>query len=247
MDTDLFQGVLLALLAIGLVVLIALLATLGGIRKALERRGSTEPAPSVASSSTLEPIAEAESEPEPEPEPEPAVAADTATALQPAADQPAADQPAAGATAPAASGAPGQADTIRSVLQQHGLSGAEATPQATSEPVVDSVFASHADDPQEEPFQRDGRWWFRRGDELLLYNEGTGQWEPAPDSLPGAAAPAPAAATPAQAEPVTSATTTATAMPAVADQVATFWKCPTCGAVNGSTAASCRMCFAARP
>jgi hypothetical protein len=26
-----------------------------------------------------------------------------------------------------------------------------------------------------------------------------------------------------------------------------FWKCPTCGAVNGSTATSCRMCFAARP
>lgn len=241
MDTDLFQGVLLALLAIGLVVLIALLATLGGIRKALERRASTEPAPSVASSSTPEPVAEAE------PEPAEAAATPTPTAVQPAAEQPAADQPAAGAPAAAASGAPGQADTIRSVLQQHGLSGAEATPAATSEPVVDSVFASHADDPQEEPFQRDGRWWFRRGDELLLYNEGTGQWEPAPDSVPGAAAPAPAAATPAQAEPVTSAATTATAMPAVADQVATFWKCPTCGAVNGSTAASCRMCFAARP
>ena len=26
-----------------------------------------------------------------------------------------------------------------------------------------------------------------------------------------------------------------------------FWKCATCGAVNGSTTASCRMCFAARP
>ena len=25
------------------------------------------------------------------------------------------------------------------------------------------------------------------------------------------------------------------------------WKCPTCGAVNGSTATSCRMCFTARP
>ena len=70
-------------------------------------------------------------------------------------DTPRVDRP---ASLPAASGAPGQADTIRSVLQQHGLSGAEATPAATSEPVVDSVFASHADDPQEEPFQRDGRW-----------------------------------------------------------------------------------------
>ena len=26
-----------------------------------------------------------------------------------------------------------------------------------------------------------------------------------------------------------------------------FWKCPSCGAVNGSTASTCRMCFAARP
>jgi ribosomal protein L40E len=24
------------------------------------------------------------------------------------------------------------------------------------------------------------------------------------------------------------------------------WKCPNCGAVNGSTATSCRMCFTAR-
>ncbi|HYP22470.1 MAG TPA: hypothetical protein VEV43_02755, partial [Actinomycetota bacterium] len=29
--------------------------------------------------------------------------------------------------------------------------------------------ASAEDDPQEQPFERDGRWWFRRGDELLVY------------------------------------------------------------------------------
>ena len=229
MDTDLFQGVLLALLAVGLVVLIALLATLGGIRRALERRSAAESA--VAPSASAAP------------------AGDTALAESPAAESsaPAHEQPMPAAATPAASGAPGQADTIRSVLQQHGISGSEGAGQPAAEPVVDSVFASHADDPQEEPFQRDGRWWFRRGNELLLYNEGTGQWEPAPDS--STAAPAPAAvaapqqveATPAPAAAVT------TDMPAVADQVATFWKCPTCGAVNGSTAASCRMCFASRP
>jgi ribosomal protein L40E len=137
-------------------------------------------------------------------------------------------------------------------LEQHGLQGSQtagataasstATPEPVQEGVVDSVFAAHADDPQEEPFQRDGRWWFRRGDELLLYDEATGQWQPAPGEGPGSGgAAAPAAAT----ETETAITTQAT--PAVADQVATYWKCPTCGAVNGSTAATCRMCFAARP
>ena len=111
---------------------------------------------------------------------------------------------------------------------------------------MDSVFAAHADDPQEEPFQRDGRWWFRRGVELLLYDEASGQWQPAPAEASDASgtAAAPVAGTAAQ----TAATATATAsMPVVADQVSTFWKCATCGAVNGSTAATCRMCFAARP
>ena len=233
MDIDLFQGVLLALLVVGLVVLIALLATLGGIRRALERRPSVEAAaPPAATGSTADaPLAESP--------------AATYAAPQPVAEQPAAQ------TSPAASGAPGQADTIRSVLQQHGLS---ESAQPAGEPVVDSVFASHADDPQEEPFQRDGRWWFRRGNELLLYNEGTGQWEPAPASSSGAAAsssgaatPAPAAAPAQQVEPTPAPAAVTTDMPAVADQVATFWKCPTCGAVNGSTAGSCRMCFAARP
>lgn len=230
MDTDLFQGVLLALLAVGLVVLIALLATLGGIRKALERRSAAEAsaAPPASAGST--------GEDRPSESQTPVLAS-----------EPVAEQPAPQAT-PVSSGAPGQADTIRSVLQQHGISGSEsAGVQPAGEPVVDSVFASHADDPQEEPFQRDGRWWFRRGNELLLYNEGTGQWEPAPASSTGAAAPA-AAAPPQQVEPVpTPAAAVTTDMPAVADQVATFWKCPTCGAVNGSTAGSCRMCFAARP
>lgn len=244
MDTDLFQGALLALLTVGLVVLIALLATLGGIRKALERRTASDAGSSGSTSAPAALAAPEATEPQGAETPvvETTPAAETPVVTTPAAET---QQAAAGTAAPAASGGPGQADTIRSVLHQHGLSGsAETTPQTTSEPVVDSVFASHADDPQEEPFQRDGRWWFRRGDELLLYNEGTGQWEPAPDSAaPASAAPAAAPA----AQQTQPAPTTTTAIPVVADQVATFWKCPTCGAVNGSTAATCRMCFAARP
>jgi ribosomal protein L40E len=230
MDGDLFQYVLLGLLAVGVIVLVALLTTLGGIRKALENRAQSRPA------GGLQPHA------------------DTAWA-------PEASSLSAAAQTTTPSGSTGQAATIRGVLEQHGLQDSQqATPSATAQPVqtqavqaqptqaqpvaqeavVDSVFAAHADDPQEEPFQRDGRWWFKRGDELLLYDEASGQWQPAPADTGSASQPA--------AAPVQTAATTATAqVPVVADQVATFWKCPTCGAVNGSTAATCRMCFAARP
>lgn len=234
MDSELFRWVLLGLLGVGIVVLIALLAVLGGIRKALEQRQSTAP-----------PAARDEPVPHAEAAPVPTGTTEAET-----------DRPADTSV--------GRTDSIRSVLQQHGLSetaDASATgqdPAVTAHPTpdqieqepaaTDSVFAAHADDPQDEPFQRDGRWWFRRGDELLLYDEASGQWQPAPDTASGATPPAaqegvagsPAAQTGVQTTPVSE-------TPVVADQVSTFWKCPTCGAVNGSTAATCRMCFAARP
>lgn len=232
MDIDLFQGVLLGLLAVGLIVLIALLATLGGIRKALEDRPGTPALEAGAS-----PADEAPSETEPEP---------TLQAEEPEA------QPVGGYTGEG-SYATGRAGTIRSVLQQHGVGAEEQAADApeSHEPVVDSAFAAHADDPQEEPYQRDGRWWFRRGDELLIYDEASGQWQPAPEGetpAPSGVAQATSGAPgdTAAAAGVTTATQTES-IPAVADQVTTYWKCPTCGAVNGSTAATCRMCFAARP
>ena len=227
MDGDLFQGVLLGLLALGLIVLVALLATLGGIRKALEQRASQSAASGAGTGYQTQ-------------------VTDSAPVQEAAPAQ-------AGQTAAIAAGG-GQASTIRGVLEQHGLQEAQPEAHAAAAPaaqepaqqasVVDSVFAAHADDPQEEPFQRDGRWWFRRGNELLLYDEATGQWQPAPEGAGGATGPASAGTTTTQTQPVTE---TAQAAPAVADAVATYWKCPTCGAVNGSTAATCRMCFAARP
>ena len=251
MDIELFQWVLLGLLALGVVVLVALLATLGGIRKALEQRPGAAASPTGHGEATQD---------------EPA-AYQTSAGETPASGYgtyPPSDEPAQATPAPT-----GRADTIRSVLEQHGLSGSEAesagAQDATSQQpssqqgaaaadtgVVDSVFAAHADDPQEEPFQRDGRWWFRRGDELLLYDEPSGQWQPAPDGSlggqPGATGQAAATAPTGTAAADAGVQTTPVATtPAVADQVATFWKCPTCGAVNGSTAATCRMCFAARP
>jgi hypothetical protein len=91
--------------------------------------------------------------------------------------------------------------------------------------------------PEEQPFERDGRWWFKRGDELLVYDEQTGQWQPAPANNPMSAGAAPAGMQPSAA--------IGGAQPS--GESGGFWKCTSCGAVNGSTSATCRMCFAARP
>jgi hypothetical protein len=115
---------------------------------------------------------------------------------------------------------------------------------------------SAAEDPQEQPFERDGRWWFRRGDELLVYDEQTGQWLPAPaatvtasiaQNVQGSAGTASVAT-----ETRTSSVQDLQAGSELSGQASSetsggFWKCPSCGAVNGSTATSCRMCFSARP
>ena len=160
--------------------------------------------------------------------------------------------------------------------------------------------------PTDGPFEKDGRWWYRRGGELLVYDEQAEDWttpeseaaaeqavtsmavapgtiEPHPleeargwDTAPvtrtsldePAAAPAdePVAAPadePVAApfeEPVEPPTEpVATVAPEavqpeqevvptnLADTSATHWKCPSCGVINGSTAPTCRMCFAARP
>ena len=110
-----------------------------------------------------------------------------------------------------------------------------------------------ADMPDEEPFEHAGRWWFKRGAEILVYNEQTGEWVPTDVPAP-TAEPSPAGFGPdatltqaihdisaaVQPEPETEEQPQATGQQG-------FWRCPSCGAVNGSTAATCRMCFAARP
>ena len=242
MDIDLFQGILLGLLAVGLIVLIALLATLGGIRKALERASSSAPGAAEADP------APTKTEPQAA-EPEPVAAA---AAVTPAAQA----APEAQAVAPVAETTPSpedtQAATIRAVLSQHGVTEASspASGSAAETPEPASVVAAHidSDEPEEEPFQRDGRWWFKRGAELLVYNEGTAQWEPAdrPGHWGSGASDTTEAAAPAAASTATLPTATTAPQPAVGT-TGTGWKCPSCGAINGSTAASCRMCFTARP
>jgi Zn-finger in Ran binding protein and others len=118
----------------------------------------------------------------------------------------------------------------------------------TSEGVA-HVPEIRAEDPQEQPFERDGRWWFRRGDELLVYDEQTGQWMAAAGDTGGASAAlggaesgGAAAAVATQARPATYSD-----QEQIGAYSTGFWKCPACGAVNGSTATSCRMCFSVRP
>lgn len=137
----------------------------------------------------------------------------------------------AGATAPAAAQA-------RPAATAHPLEEAsydEAARAAAAQPAAAQPAAAQpaaAQEPQDQPFERDGRWWFRRGDELLVYDESTGQWQPAPGGggTAGGTAQMPAAGA-----------------VATGAEAGGHWKCPTCGAVNGSTAATCRMCFTPRP
>ena len=208
-----------------------------------------EPEPVVAHEPEPEPVAVHVPEPEPEPvahepEPEPVAVHEP----EPAAHEPeplVADEP-----VPIAHEPEQIEDRPAAYAEGAGAFAAHETaaqpePARTEEPAP--AAAGFDDAPEEQPFERDGRWWFKRGDELLVYEEGTGQWTEAP-------AMAAASVATANATPVSSGADTAqfggvaTGSPEPAqDTSGTFWKCPSCGAVNGSTAATCRMCFAARP
>lgn len=117
---------------------------------------------------------------------------------------------------------------------------------AAAESQTAAAESQRDEDPQEQPFERDGRWWFRRGDELLVYEEQTGQWVAAPEPSTTASV---AASAPPSGDTVESASAATPEGQVTIQQeaVGSFWKCPSCGAVNGSTATSCRMCFTARP
>ncbi len=152
-----------------------------------------------------------------------------------------------------------------------------AEPLSSAQPEPASVGASASaatpaqDGPQEQPFERDGRWWFKRGNELLVYDEVTSQWVAAETaaasptggfdlsgSSQGAGAsdssaarektsgvPEPSLA----AQPAPNATTETAAEQSGREEQTVAgqgWKCSSCGAVNASSSSTCRMCFAAR-
>jgi hypothetical protein len=277
---DLYEGLVLGLLAFGVLALMGIFTRLGPIMRSLETpagRPTAEPRPEEAGAGAavpesrtepeqhafaeaspvstgnwdLEPLAVQERERERQPvvaeEPEPEPEAEPIVAQEPEPEPVVAQEP--------------EPEPV--VAQEPEPVVAEGPTQAAFE--EPEQVGTEEEEPEEKPFQRDGRWWFRRDDELLVYDESSGEW------LPGDAA----AGSVLFASDHSSATADATdsglsrgtasvatrereetevsgerfAEGEVTEQLAgpSFWKCSTCGAVNGSTATSCRMCFAARP
>lgn len=244
-DTETFQFIALVLLGvIAFTGLIALLQ-LGGLRKAL--RGLS---PGTAPASTDEAAAEQPEAADAEPASDEALGDDAgySSGIQPLGGADLLDEAAAEARGDAQAAEVARAQQAYQAEQERQVLQAEAERQAQQ-------AGSVAEEPQEQPFERDGRWWFRRGDELLVYEERTGQWVAAP---PAQTAGTGVATEAAEQAPEERAPVEETHQPQ-ADQTQSegahqfpeepgpFWKCPTCGAVNGSTATSCRMCFTQRP
>ncbi|HVL64076.1 MAG TPA: hypothetical protein VM573_02775 [Actinomycetota bacterium] len=206
-DPNLYQILTLALWLITALALLGIASELSGIKKSLDRGGTTGSRPESTSSQ--------EAAPARDPEP---------VATQPAAAQAAWEaepEPAASSAAPTPTE---ETATYGGFAPAETASAGQAQPAAQA--VQEAQPAAAQAEPEEQPFERDGRWWFRRGDELLVYDERSGEWTPAPEEATGGAATAAGASSAAEGG---------------------FWKCPSCGAVNGSTAATCRMCFTARP
>jgi hypothetical protein len=209
-DTDLFQVLALLLMLVSLIVLLAVFSALSAIRKQLDQ-GS--PVTANTSAPTLE---QATYDYEP-----------SVSTYEPV-------HTAAPVTSAAATPAPVEEASTGFVSVADAVSTQVEPAPVAAEPAVSGTIGLRGDEPEEQPFERDGRWWFKRGGELLVYDEGTGQW----------VAPAPAGAvTPA--ETTAASFTTGSAAPVQAD-AGEGWKCSSCGAINGSTATSCRMCFAPR-
>jgi hypothetical protein len=238
MDENLFQLVTVGLLGVTLLVLLVTLLTLNKVAKKVEGGaqsraegpyqgedeagappGQLAPAPSEQAAST------------------PEAAAQESTFPAARAEEP---EPVVEHKEPEVVGA-AQVEEVRPVA---------AAGPAVQEPEPAPTSTGFEDAPEEQPFERDGRWWFKRGDELLVYDEQSGQWESAPAGTTAAAAAAPVvpAADSGPEQGSDAPVAGGEAEPAQAAQdPGSFWKCPSCGAVNGSTATSCRMCFAPKP
>jgi hypothetical protein len=245
LDPDLVRIIALGLLGVLVLLLVAILGSLGRLRKSIEATAAARPEPSpVAEEPRPETVGAApaamEAAPEPlETTPSPAAAPErvvqepepVAQEPEPVVQEPVAQEPEPVMQEPA--------PVVEEPLAQEPEPVAQEPTPTQEQPAVQEqqpAAAVAVDEPQEQPFERDGRWWFRRGEELLVYNDASGQWEPAPSQT------APAVG---QASTTTSVGTEQA--PAQTQEQQGFWKCPSCGAVNGSTATTCRMCFSARP
>ena len=221
-DTDLFQVLTLALLFLSLLALLAALSVISAIKKRLEE-GPAGTMSAAQSSSSYDYQA-------------PTTSYDAA----PAAYEP---DTASSAYEPASGYGGVQSVTQAQEVSTGFVSMADVTPAADTGAVTSLTGGLRGDEPEEQPFERDGRWWFKRGGELLVYDEGTGQWVAAPATAGGVASAA--GGETASSSPAYSAESTQTSVTPRPD-TGEGWKCASCGAVNGSTATTCRMCFATR-
>jgi hypothetical protein len=280
MDTDLFQTLTIVLLAVIAVLLLLAYTALARLHRVLDERTSawsqiagsgmgSQPSPALETRApaeqapATEEAAPAAVEP-PRAEPEPASAVVADESAEPARTEPAEEAAAETPTEeaepdrreePAAVGATAAEEPTVEQAPEEEVEPERQEAAATAE---DTGRDAYGDEPQEQPFEREGRWWFRRGDELLVYEEQTGEWMPAPtnragvlqassdeDDATGDGTGAAAAAYSAgSSEPSSSGRPSGWA---TQEATSGFWKCPSCGAVNGSTATSCRMCFTPRP
>ncbi len=243
-DSDLFQTIALALLFLILLVQLIQLAVLNGMRRSMGSEIST-PTAAVDTAPTTAGYGAATT----------GYGASTSS-YEPAGYAGAAGYGSAGAgtyggysgtaaqTTPAQAATPTEtpptAEEARPEVATSYVPLEQATPAAqTQEPASTMLTGT---EPEEQPFERDGRWWFKRGGELLVYDEGTGQWVAAPGGY-GTAGTAGGAATATTGAPTETATSTYSAPAADTGE---GWRCASCGAINGSTATVCRMCFTPR-
>ncbi len=252
MNTDLYQALTVALLGAITVLLIVVIAVLGRLRKALdsnkaaifhdlpaqpsvtEHTEASGPAPAQEASPAAAPSEAQERPPDGghEQDGDPVGARSVFT-------RPEERVEAAEAESASASAGIQQADTQQVEVGRHEAS-------AEQEEHREQAF----EEPQEQPFERDGRWWFRRGEELLVYDEQTGQWLQVagpPGGLGRSASSGEASGAVATETRTVTETAAAHSQEQGASSTRSFWKCASCGAINGAAASSCRMCFAARP
>ena len=244
LDPDLVTWLTLGLLGLIVICLLGVMSSIGRVRRAIERAAAQrererEDRWQSTSAAAAAPVAAA-AEPEPaiERRPEPVAAKQP----EPASQTHSSEEP---VSTTSSDGGPGVVATESASTGAGESPSSQSSEQAAAQPAAASTSSSEqaAQEPQEQPFERDGRWWFRRGSELLVYDESTGQWITAPGTANRGAA------TATQQIPTTISSVAGTGEHAAeggAEQHG-FWKCPSCGAVNGSTATSCRMCFTARP
>ena len=234
MNTDLYQALTVALLGAITVLLIVAIASLGRLRKVLES------ATAISRDPAANPVVTDRAETPPAGTQEAPPAAGTSEPRETAPD--------------AAREEERESAGARSVFtrpEEAGETAGSAERADTQQvEVVEKETSAEPEEPQEQPFERDGRWWFRRGEELLVYDEQTGQWLQVAGPPAGHAGSAPASeasgAVVTETRTVTE-TSTAGDQTENASSARSFWKCSSCGAINGAAATSCRMCFAARP